>query len=73
MRRLSLYKKENYLLFTPGLSLYPAVKMADKNATITPNTKMVLTAVFLLYFTFISVQCYKFIIAYEPACLKEKY
>lgn len=72
MRRLSLYKEENYLRFTAGLSLYPAVKIADMNATMTPNTKMVLTAVFLLYSTFISVQYYKFIIAYEPAYLKEK-
>ncbi|WP_078408479.1 hypothetical protein [Priestia abyssalis] len=68
-----MYKKENYLRFTPGLSLYPAVKMADMNVAMTPNTKMVLTAVFLLYFTFISVRYYKFIIAYEPVCLKEKY
>ena len=65
-----MYKNKNYLRFTPGLSLYPAVKMADMNATMTPNTKMVLTAVFLLYFTFISVRHYEFIIAYGPACLK---
>lgn len=73
MRRLSLYKKENYLRFTPGLSLYPAVKMADMNAAMTPNTKMVLTAVFLLYFTSFLYDYYRFIIAYEPACLKGKY
>jgi hypothetical protein len=72
MRRLSLYPIKNYLRFTPGLSLYPAVKIAEMNAAITPNTKIVLTAVCLLYSSHVSVRYHNSIIAYERACLKDK-
>jgi len=52
----------------PGLSLYPAVKIADKNATVTP---MIIRSFMYVSLPFVGFVHINFIIAYKFETVKE--